>query len=394
MTGRSLNIAVFSDSALPILNGVSVSIDQTVRRLRELGHSVHLFTSSYPGHVDQDPNTHRFMAFHTPFAKDYPLSFPPFYPLLWEFRRHRFDVVHTHTPFTIGMVGLRWAESHGLPIVATYHTHYDKYTHYIPLFPKPYLKYKIAKHLNFYYNSVNEVITPSQASKNWLMRHSVRNEVTVIPTGIPTPRELDRAKFRQEFGVIPGQKVVLYAGRIAVEKNLDTLLEAMAKVMNVNPKVVFWVVGDGPAREQYRKLASKLGIGDRVKFFGFVSREEVDEFYAAADLFAFASKTETQGLVVSEAMSYGLPAVVVNSGGAAEAVEDGVNGFAVGDNKDTFAEAVLTTLDSDKRYESMSRAAVESARELSIPSMVDRIVGVYRSVLGESVPTGRTLYVK
>lgn len=394
MIGRPLNIAVFSDSALPILNGVSVSIDQTVNRLRQLGHSVHLFTAAFPGHIEQDPNTHRFFALNTPFARDYPLALPPFYPMLWEFRRHRFDVIHTHTPFTIGMVGLRWAESHNLPIVATYHTHYDKYTHYIPIFPKPYLKYKIAKHLNFYYNNVNHIITPSAASEHWLMRHSVRQEVTVIPTGIPVPQAIDRDQVRREFGVAPDQQVVLYAGRIAVEKNLGFLLEAMKTVLKQNPRAVLWVVGDGPAREEFRRKTSDLGIGDRVKFFGFIPREDVDRFYAAADLFVFASRTETQGLVVSEAMSYGLPAVVVNSGGAAEAVKDGYNGYAVPNNVELFAQSVLYALEDPVKYRAMSEAAVESAKKLSVPAMADRIVDVYRNVLGEPAPAGRTSYVK
>lgn len=394
MARDRLSIAVFSDSALPVLNGVSISIDQTVTGLRELGHSVHLFTSGYPGHRDDDPNWHRFFALHTFFARDYPLAVPPFYPKLWEFRRHRFDVIHTHTPFTVGMVGLRWAESHGLPIVSTYHTHYDKYTHYIPLFPKAYLRYKISKHLNFYYNQVNHVITPSQASKEWLMRHNVRPQVDVIPTGIPEGAALDRGAVRVELAVREERVVLLYAGRIAVEKNLDMLIRAVALVLKKEPRADFWVVGDGPGREEFRRLAGGLGIGDRVKFFGYVPHAEMGTIYAAADIFVFGSKTETQGLVVSEAMSYGLPAVVVNSGGAAEAVQNGVNGYAVPDNVDVFAATVLDLIGDEGRRRELSRNAVESARRLSIPNMVNRIVDVYRAVLGESAPAGKTVYVK
>lgn len=394
MADRRLSIAVFSDSALPVLNGVSVSIDQTIRRLRELGHSVHLFTSDYPGHLEQDPNTHRFFALHTFFAKDYPLALPPFYPMLAEFRRHKFDVIHTHTPFTVGFVGLRWAESHGIPIVATYHTHYDKYTHYIPLFPKAYLDYKIAKHLNFYYNSVNHVITPSRASETWLMRHAVRTPVTVIPTGIPDARKIDRSKARARLGAKPGEKVVLYAGRIASEKNLHLLVEVMTRVLKSDLRTVWWIVGDGPYREEFRQSIRRAGIGDRTKFFGALPRRDVDPYYAASDVFAFPSKTETQGLVVSEAMSYGLPAVVVNAGGAAEAVTDGVDGYRVPDDAGLFADAVLAVLADDERYAAFSASAREAARRLSIPEMVNRIEGVYREVVGAEVPNPRTVYVK
>lgn len=394
MVGRPLKIAVFSDSALPILNGVSVSIDQTIREMRRMGHSVHLFTSSYPGHKEHDPNTHRFIALRTPFARDYPLAFPPFYPWLNEFRSHRFDIIHTHTPFTVGFVGLRWAESHEIPIVSTYHTHYDKYLHYIPLVPKAYVKYKISKHINFYYNHVNHVLTPSEASKSWLLRHAVRTPVEVVPTGIPIPQKLDRARLRNEFGISERDRVVLYAGRVAREKNLHSVFMAAQKVLLEDSRAVFWVVGDGPGRETYLKLARELNIGDRTTFFGFVPRKDVDRYYAAADVFLFASQTETQGLVVSEAMSYGLPAVVVNAGGAAESVESGVNGFAVTNDPGQLAAATLRLLQDEKLYSELSTNAVQSARKLSIPMTTDRILSVYRSVLGEELPKESYSYVR
>ncbi len=383
-----LKIAVFSDSALPILNGVSVSIDQMIRQFRHFGHSVHLFTSGYPGHSETDPNTHRFFAAHTPFARDYPLSLPPFYPWLREFRRHDFDIVHTHTPFTVGFVGLRWAESHEIPIVSTYHTHYDKYEHYIPVFPKAYVRYKIAKHLNYYYNSVDHVVTPSEASRKWLQRHAVRKPVSVIPTGIPLAKNLDRSEIRTRLGVSPDQKVILYAGRVAREKNLDVFFATAQVVMSKNPHAVLWIVGDGPAKERYRRMANELRIGDRTTFFGFVPRADVDQFYAAADLFLFASQTETQGLVVSEAMSYGLPAVVVNSGGAAEAVSDSVNGYRVSNSPAELSGAVLRILENEQLRLEFGVGARSAALELSIPYMAQSIIDVYRGVISNFCASG------
>lgn len=342
---------------------------------------MHLFTSGYPGHREGDPNTHRFFAVMTPFARGYPLSIPPFYPMLPVFRRHHFDLVHTHTPFTVGFVGLRWAESHGLPIVSTYHTLYDKYTHYIPLLPKRYVRYKIAKHTNFYYNHVDHVITPGVASSDWLRQHRVRTPVTEIPTGIPQARRIDQDEARRALRALPGQRVALYVGRLAEEKNLGVLMEAMRRALRADPSLVFWVVGDGPVREKYRRVAGGMGIGDRVRFFGFVPRDEVDAFYAAADVFVFASMTETQGLVVTEAMSYGLPAVVVNAGGAAGAVVDGVNGVLVRNSPDELCGAVGRVLGDEGLYSRLSDGAVVSGREASVPRMVDRVMAIYEEVL-------------
>ncbi|MBL8060263.1 MAG: glycosyltransferase [Chthonomonas sp.] len=373
----ALRIAMFSDSALPVLNGVSVSIDALVRELRQAGHSVHIFTAAHFGYKDPDPNTYRFPAIETPWTKGYPLAFPPFYPLLQHFRRNRFDVVHTHTPWTIGFVGLRWAQSEGVPVVSTYHTHYDKYTHYIPFVPKRYLRYKIAKHTNYYYNAVDHVITPSEASAKWLGRHSVRTPVTVIPTGNLPRQMLDRAELRLQHKVPVDARILLYVGRLAEEKNMGVLFEAAAQALAQDHRAVFWLVGDGPYREECAEMARALGIGDRVRFVGFVDRHQVDAYYELADIFIFASMTETQGLVIQEAMSYGLPSVVVQGGGASSAIENGVNGIIVGNDATQLSNAVVSLLEDEGYYSAISKEASRSARTYSTRDMTEDVLTVY-----------------
>lgn len=381
MDGRPLRIAFFSDSALPILNGVSVSIKLLVDELRNRGHSVHLFTSAYPGYDDPEPNTHRFLALQTPFAKKYPLAVPPFSHMLSKFRRFEFDLVHTHTPFTVGFVGMRWAQSHDLPVVSTYHTLYDKYAHYVPIVPTLYVRYKVAKHTNWYYNQLDHVVTPSESSKRWLLRHSVKTPITVLPTGVPAPKMIDRSTARAELGASPENRILLYVGRIAREKNLETLLRTAAIVFRSDPNARLWLVGDGPQREACSALAAELGIGDRVRFEGFVPREQVDRYYAAADLFVFSSMTETQGLVIVEAMTYGLPALVVRGGGAGMAIEPGVNGYLLPNEPESFAACALDLLRDDELYASLSRGAIHTSREYTVPMMTGRMLEVYESVL-------------
>ncbi len=371
---------MFTDSALPILNGVSVSVRSLVGELRMRGHSVTLFTASHPGYRDPDPNTYRFPAIQTPWARAYPLAIPPFYPMLRVFRSRTFDVVHTHTPFTLGFVGLRWAESHDLPIVSTYHTLYDRYAHYIPL-PRRYVRFKIAKHTNFYYNNVDHVITPSEAAMKWLVRHSVHRPVDVIPTGISAPGFFSRSETRMALGIAPSEKILLYVGRIAPEKNLITLFEAAAIAFAEDPTLRLWLVGDGPYRGEATEIVRALGIGDRVKFVGFVPREEVDRYYAAADLFVFTSVTETQGLVVQEAMSYGLPAIVAHGGGASASVVSGENGFVVKAEPREFAHRVLRTLGDDALFTALSEGARRSVRGHTAGDMAERVLDVYESVL-------------
>jgi len=375
-----LRIAMFSDSALPILNGVSVSLDALIGQLRNDGHSVHLFTAAFPGYKDPDANTYRFRAMESPFSKGYPSAYPPYYRMLRKFRRHEFDVIHSHTPFAIGMVGLRWAESNEIPIVSTYHTLYDRYAHYIPL-PRRYVRFRLAKHTNFYYNQVGHVITPSEASLRWLRRHSVSTPITIVPTGIPKGGFIDRADARRSLGIPPETRIMLCVGRLAQEKNLAVLFEAAALAFQRDASLRLWMVGDGPYRSESLAIVRRLGIGDRVRFVGAVPREEVDRYYAASDLFVFASLTETQGLVVQEAMMYGLPAVVVGAGGVSDAVSDGLNGLVVRNDPAPFANAVLRLLNDDRAYAKMAEAALRSVRSQGIGEMANSVVSVYRQTI-------------
>ena len=376
-----LRIATFSDSALPVLNGVSISVDALIRELRDRGHSVHLYAPRIPGHRDEDPNTFRCRAIRSPWAPQYPLAIPPFYRSLRRFRQHEYDLVHTHTPFSLGLAGLRWAESHGLPIVSTYHTLYDRYAHYLAAFPRRYARFRIAKHTNWYYNAVDAVITPSEASYKWLRRHSVETPITVVPTGTPRRLFLDRAECRSALGLSPDLRAMLYVGRLAREKNLGVLFEMAARAFAVDPSLRLWLVGDGPYRSECAQVVRRLGIGDRVRFVGYVPRAEVDRYYAAADLFVFPSITETQGLVVQEAMSYGLPAVAVMGGGASSGIESGENGLVVRNDPDDFARAVLRIFADEAMHAVLSGGATRSSRGHGLDEMAEGVLEVYRGTI-------------
>jgi glycosyltransferase involved in cell wall biosynthesis len=377
-----MRIAIFSDSYTPILNGVSVSIEGLVEELRARKHSVHVFTSAAWRYRDHDPNVYRFFALKTPFAKDYPLAIPPFYPMLRSFRKNTFDIIHTHTPFTLGFVGLRWAESHYLPLVSTYHTLYEKYMHYIPILPKRYLRYKLAKHTNYYYNRCAHVIAPSEAAMKSLQRHLVTAPISVIPSGNPSPVSIPKADARKRIGARPDERILLYVGRIAKEKNMSTLLEMARNVMRERDDIRFWLVGDGPYRSECRKLARELGIGDRVKFVGAIPREMVDVYYCAANVFVFASMTETQGLVIGEAMTHGVPAVAVHGGGAADFIVEDHNGYIVSNNPTQFGEVVLRMLSNPALLGRLSESARKSVKRWTMSDMCDSILGVYEQAIG------------
>jgi len=386
-----MRIAIFSDSTLPMINGVSISIDELVSQLRDLGHSVYIFAPQINREAENDPNIYRFRTLNMPWAKGVPVAFPPFLRMLRKFRRHKFDVIHLHTIGTVSFVGLRWGQSHDIPVVATYHTLYDRYTHYFPVLPYRYVRFKIAKHTNFFYNHVDRVITPSETSLKWLRRHSVSTPSVVIKTGIRPARTFERAEARLQLKIAPQQTILLFVGRLAVEKNMETLLQAASKVFDFDSNHRLWIVGDGPYRTECQMFVRKLGIGDKVKFAGFVARDEVDQYYAAADAFVFASMTETQGLVVQEAMSYGLPPIVVEGGGASGEIIAGFNGLLAKNDPTDLAKKIIQVTHDDDLYAHLSDGAKKTSRQTSSTAMGEMVVKVYQDAIDERKGESRAL---
>lgn len=376
-----MRIALFSDSILPVINGVSISVDALVQALREQGHSVHIFGPSAGARQDEDPNFIRFPSFRLPNARDVWIARPPFLSTLREFRRHEFDVIHTHTCGPIGFIGLRWAQSHEIPIVSTYHTLYDRYAHYFWFLPRRYVRFKIAKHTHFYYNSVDAVITPSEASERWLRRHSIQKPITVIPTGIKSPTVLPRESVRDQLGISPQFKVCLFVGRIAQEKNMGTLLQAFKLASDQDPDLRLWVVGDGPYRPDCIETVRLLSLGDKVKFTGFVDPSSIGKYYSAADYFLFASQTETQGLVVNEALAYGLPTILVEGGGASAMIENFENGLICSNSAESLGGNLMKVVESESLCAKLSEGARLTARKNGQQSMAQNVATVYESVV-------------
>lgn len=376
-----MTVAIFSDSYLPVINGVSIAIDLLVVELRKMGHRVYVFTPSFPGHVDEGPYVIRFASFMTPWTKGYPLAIPPFGRTLKRFRKLKVDLIHTHTPYTVGFCGLRWAESHGLPIVSTYHTLYENYGHYIPYLPRGYVGHKIAKHTNYYYNRVNYVITPSEAAKDSLLRHDVRTPTEIIPTGIPTAGQLDKFASRRELGIPEGQFALLYAGRLAREKNLELLVGSMRRWRETVSDSHLHFVGAGSGQERLELLVKRFGLQDRVTFHPPVPRKMLDTYFAASDVFTFPSRTETQGLVIGEAQAMSLPAVAVEGGGAHEAITDGIDGFIVHDTIEAFAGKVEWLASRPDKLRELGQAAYNASLRRSPASTASRVVEIYERVL-------------
>jgi glycosyltransferase involved in cell wall biosynthesis len=297
------------------------------------------------------------------------------------------DVIHTQSPFLMGVIAQRVARLNNVPIVATNHTIYTQYLHYVPFSPS---LVRMSAHIwiGWYYAGCSEVITPSEfAASRLRSEYNVQqSKIAVIPSGIPIPPRVsdeERAAVRQKYGIPADAPVLIYAGRMAQEKNLPMLLAACEQVIfRKRPDAYLLLAGAGMHAAELREAANQSAIlRDRVILTGFLPRAALDPIYAAATLLTFPSLTETQGMVLGEAMAVGTPCVAVDVGGAPETIEDGVDGVRVPNDPEAFGAAVVDLLNDPARLEVMSAAAVRGADRRTPERMAEKVLAVYRRAM-------------
>ncbi len=384
---RPLNIAFFCDAYKPTCSGVAVSVETTAQELRARGHRVTIYAPRYTGYEEHDPNVIRFAAGHWFLAKDFPVA----WPLLTRanvrtglrFRRAKYDIVHSHSPFTIGTVGARWSRSNKVPIVFTFHTLYHRYLHYVPA-PSAWTRSYIVWWVRQYCHLCNHIIAPSRPVAQVVARLAPDIPRSIVPTGIDVARfaKGNRNGLRQQLKIADDEVVMLYVGRIVREKNLEFLMRSLAPILRQSStRTRLVMVGNGADIDAMRETAHALGIADKTLFTGFVEPEKTPDYYAASDLFVFASRTETQGVSTAEALAAGLPCVVVGAMGAAEAITNGVNGIVVSPQEAAFRDAVCNLLSNPQLRASMGQKARELSPSLSQHHSADALLELYRATI-------------
>lgn len=341
-----MTIGFFTCNASPLLNGLAISIQQFARHLRRLGHRVFVFAPRYPDCREVEPDTYRFPSLRVPTHHRYALPIPAAAMGLHRLiPRLGLQIIHAHHPFLVGPYARRLARRLGVPLVFTYHTLYEHYAHYVPVISPLAARFAEARSYAFA-NQADLVIAPTSGVQQRLRSHGVTVRMEVIPTGIEPPGEPEesKARIRRRLGVPEDGLVLLYVGRLAKEKNLGLLLRAVHSATRVAPDITLLAVGEGDEQRSLQQLAAHLGVADRIRFVGPVLHHALGCWYQAADLLTFPSVSETQGLVVLEAMAHGLPVLAIRSVGTSDFIIDGVNGVLANDTKDDFIRRLLTLL--------------------------------------------------
>ena len=379
-----MRVAFFTESYHPVVSGVVVSVEAFVGALRQCGAQVRIFTARFPGYQDADPDVVRLPSLSLPTNPRFPLGFPCSRRAQREVAAWGAQVIHVHGPFLLGRLGARIARRQGLPLVFTMHTRYQLYAHYLPL--PSWLVVPLAAGISRRFaNACNCVIAPSAGYAEQLRQEGITARIEVVSTGLdlaalppPDPKE------RQHWGIPPQARLLLYVGRVAVEKNVALMLGAFAALHR--PDAWLLLVGGGPFQEQARRLAQQLGVAERVVFAGFQPRERVFSCAAAADLFLFPSTTDTQGVVLLEAMSQGVPCVCTESPAIAGVVEQGRQGLVVKENEAAFTAAIDKLLADDSTRAAMSKQARLTAARYDIKYCAQRLLEIYQELIAAAHP--------
>ena len=382
-----MRILMISDVYFPRVNGVSTSIQTFRRELATLGHEVDLIAPAYPERYAEDSHTLRVASRFIPLDPEDRMMKPGnVRALLPRLREKRYDLVHIQTPFVAHYLGIEIAEALGVPRVETYHTFFEEYLfHYVPVLPKSVLRALSRRFSRTQCNRMNALIVPSSAMRDKLAEYGVQAPMHVIPTGIPMADFSggDGAAFRARHGIGKDRPMLLFVGRVAHEKNIDFLLRALEQALVHIPGLLLTIAGEGPALVSLRKLAVNRNLQDHGLFVGYLDRRAaLLDCYRSADAFVFASRTETQGLVLLEAMALGVPVISTAVMGTRDVVGPRRGALVPEDNEADFARNIVKLMNDAALRAGLGVEGRVYAAEWNAGTLAGRLADAYREVIG------------
>ena len=300
----------------------------------------------------------------------------------------RVDVVHIQTPFVAHYAAARFARRNALPCVATYHTFFEEYLHhYVPVLPRSIGRFLARSFTRSQCADVQALIAPSDPMRDVLLEYGVSTPIKVLPTGLPADRFNPGIpeRFRAEARIPAGRPLVTYVGRVAHEKNIEFLVNVFVEVRRTVPEAMLVIAGEGPARESLRHLVARLGLEKDVHFAGYLDRNTgLLDCYAAATVFVFASRTETQGLVLLEAMAQGAPVVSTAELGTRSVLKPGCGALVVEEQLQPFAAAVVRVLQDEALRNDLAERGRAYARTWSSAIMARKLADLYLSLIPDA----------
>lgn len=378
-----MKIAMFTNTYTPHVGGVAGSVQLLTDKCREAGHEVYVVAPEFPDMPEYEQHVIRIPAIQNFNGSDFSVSLPVPARMRDTLSDFGPDIIHAHHPYLLGDTALRYSAYHDLPLVFTFHTMYEKYTHYVPADSDALKRFVIELSTGFV-NLCDHIIAPSSSVKEILRERGADTDISVIPTGVEydTFATGDGKASRTEMDIPVDAFVLGHVGRLAPEKNLSFLTETVAEYLKQDPESYFLVVGDGPSRDEMEVIFRAADVSDRVRFAGVQKDQALVDSYHAMDLKVFASKSETQGMVLAEAMAAGLPVVALKASGVNDILKSGANGILVEEqDRQVFQDAISTIRElGESEWEVWQEAIDKTAHEFSAQETSAKVFALYEDL--------------
>ena len=386
-----MRIAMFTNNYKPFIAGVPISIERLSKGLKELGHEVVIFAPDY-GNCEDEEGVIRYRTLYRKDDKGIAVGDCFDSRIGREFARESFDAIHAHHPMISGYAALYMGRKNDIPVAYTYHTRYEEYLHHIKIFQTLEqgggLDADLARYgkevlvprcVSAFANACDLVFAPTKMMEDCLAGYGTKSRIAILPTGLEDRSFMaDPAEVAAINHMYRGEKPFLFStvARLEKEKNMDFLLRGLARLKErIGDSFRLMVIGDGSQRKQLEALAAQLGVEGNVAFVGKVENSRISAYQFASDLFLFASKSETQGIVLLEAMAAGCPVVALRASGVVDVVRDGENGYMAKEDEDEWAMAAAQAVLNRERYPELRRGAAATAaqyRSLRIAAEAER----------------------
>lgn len=381
-----MRIGLFTDTYYPEINGVANSVFQLKKELEKAGDEVYIFTVSNPDVKEKEDHVYRLKSVVCPLINERRISYATFSHWFKVIKELHLDIIHTQTEFMVGHIGRKAAKKLQIPLIHTYHTIYEDYTHYLKVPGNGRLKGVIRNISCICCDHADEVIAPTEKVKDLLLSYGVRKPIVIQPTGIMLSKfdtvDLNKVEeIRSKYNIKKDDHVLISIGRLSKEKNLSETIEFMSHLIKIDDKARLLIVGDGPERENLEEQVKKKNLMLSITFTGAVDWKEIQNYYAVGNVFTAASTSETQGLTYVEALACGKPILVRKDSCLNQLLQEGINGYCYVDEKE-FLKG-YQNLFKNKHYKQMSTNVRKSVEKMSSETFGRNMKQIYTKLIND-----------